>query len=496
MALTISITRGITLVEGTPYDIDDLNQLGLPTITITGSVGSSDLAAESVNTSHVVPGDYFYAAGSLSGGVYGFTLSPAPSSHEEGLIVAFKADSQNAGAVDINPNSLGAKDLLKLGTAELQAGDIRTGQIVIARYDGTAYQMLNPSGQKVHRFAITAGTEPNYTAGFLPAIADLNELTWKPIRLKIHAANTGAASLAVDGLAPKSIKKRDNLELDAGDLKTGMIAEVVWEPTANAFIMISPTARPHAIAVVGTAHGLIVQNNAATPLTKVDVDADAIILRHVVDRAEFVLADNVNLTVDLTVSGENGLDDSSETLSTWYYVWVIADATGTVAGLLSTSSSIGGVTLPSGYAYAAMVGVVRNDASSDLVTQYQVDRRVYRNEIVIFTGKAAAAADTYESYSAAVGGSDVDLATVLPPIAKRMRGNFGVTNGDGVFIAVAADANGLAKVAVHGADSTFSMDGMNAGAAYEVPIKTAQTFWWKNGATVANTHLTVTGYDI
>ena len=46
----------------------------------------------------------------------------------------------------------------------------------------------------------------------------------------------------------------------------------------------------------------------------------------------------VNLTVDITVSGVNGLDTGSEAASTWYYIWVIYNGT-TVAGLLSTSAT-------------------------------------------------------------------------------------------------------------------------------------------------------------
>ncbi len=70
------------------------------------------------------------------------------------------------------------------------------------------------------------------------------------------------------------------------------------------------------------------------------------------------------LTVDITTSGANGIDTGAEASNTWYYVWVIAQASGAnPRGLLSTSSTA--PTMPTGYSVKRLVGAVKNNAGSD-----------------------------------------------------------------------------------------------------------------------------------
>ena len=124
-------------------------------------------------------------------------------------------------------------------------------------------------------------------------------------------------------------------------------------------------------------HTAIASNNAddcrvtagTTATSQIDVDADQMNLYDsdtVASRVR-MLVQSVNVTVDITASGANGLDTGSEAGSTWYYIWVIAKAAGTIAGLLSTSYTITSLTLPTDYVYALCVGKVYNDAGSDFL---------------------------------------------------------------------------------------------------------------------------------
>lgn len=75
---------------------------------------------------------------------------------------------------------------------------------------------------------------------------------------------------------------------------------------------------------------------------------------------------SLNVTVDITASGANGLDTGSEGSSRWYYIWVIRkSADGTTACLLSESSSA--PTMPSGYDQKALISAVYNDGSSNFI---------------------------------------------------------------------------------------------------------------------------------
>jgi hypothetical protein len=67
------------------------------------------------------------------------------------------------------------------------------------------------------------------------------------------------------------------------------------------------------------------------------------------------------LTADITAGGANGLDTGAEAADTWYSVWVIAKADGTVASLLSLSATA--PTMPATYLYKRRVGWVFNNGT-------------------------------------------------------------------------------------------------------------------------------------
>lgn len=75
------------------------------------------------------------------------TYSVAPPSYVTGEVYTFKAGASNSGATTLNVNALGAKNVYKLGSSGPEAavsGDIVSGNVYIAVYDGTEFQLLNP----------------------------------------------------------------------------------------------------------------------------------------------------------------------------------------------------------------------------------------------------------------------------------------------------------------------------------------------------------------
>lgn len=87
------------------------------------------------------------------------------------------------------------------------------------------------------------------------------------------------------------------------------------------------------------------------------------------------------LTADITASGANGLDTGVEAVSTFYFVHVIADSTGTnpIASLLSLSKTA--PTLPGGYNIFRAVGIIRNDSAGNFV-YFRMDGLDTQREIV------------------------------------------------------------------------------------------------------------------
>lgn len=75
------------------------------------------------------------------------TLSPIPSGYSKGMQVTFKAANDNGQNPTINVNSLGAKNLY-LGSQPLPQGYIKSGQIAVAVYDGTQFQVTSVTRDK------------------------------------------------------------------------------------------------------------------------------------------------------------------------------------------------------------------------------------------------------------------------------------------------------------------------------------------------------------
>lgn len=79
-----------------------------------------------------------------TGNAITLTNSFAISAYGSGLEIQFKATADNSGAVTINVDGKGVKNLEKMvaGTSTaLATGDIKNGVIYVARYDGTRFQL-------------------------------------------------------------------------------------------------------------------------------------------------------------------------------------------------------------------------------------------------------------------------------------------------------------------------------------------------------------------
>jgi hypothetical protein len=139
-----------------------------------------------------------------------------------------------------------------------------------------------------------------------------------------------------------------------------------------------------------SARGLIITNNATNPFHQINVHADEVILQD--DKFNSYRVTKVDLNIDITSSGINGLDSGSEHPDTWYYIWIIAKSNGATAGLLSSSSS--NPAMPSGYIYKAFAGAVHNcrNAGNDFGPIKQIGNKVARNAVaVVNSGNASSA---------------------------------------------------------------------------------------------------------
>jgi hypothetical protein len=98
------------------------------------------------------------------------TLTPAITAYATGNLFSFVAANTNTGAATIALNGLAAKNITKTGSTALAAGDIVSGRVYLIEYDGTRFQLLNPSASTVASFS--AGS-----TGFTPSSATTGAVT-------------------------------------------------------------------------------------------------------------------------------------------------------------------------------------------------------------------------------------------------------------------------------------------------------------------------------
>lgn len=313
----------------------------------------------------------------------------------------------------------------------------------------------------------------------------------------LAATDTGRGKMA-DGYFSADATGRGKFTagfFGAGDATSiGLFADGFWTADATgrgkfaAGIVDSTLINATVAPTIGSARNLVALNNAGTPASKVDITADEVVLKD--SGGKPFLATSVSLTVNIAASGANGLDTGSEAGSVWYYIWVIYNATTvTVASLLSTSATA--PTLPSGYTFKALVGVVRNDGSSNFVSFFQQDRECFMADTVVFTAKTGVTSLT------ALAGADLTaFQALVPPIAKQCWGAAGNTNANG-GMALAADANGLGlMIACVGGPSGNSINSYQLAGNWRVALKTSQTLYYIMAATTAAHRLSVSGFKI
>ena len=85
------------------------------------------------------------------------------------------------------------------------------------------------NGHGVLDYYVAGGTANALTVSCKPALTE--HYPGMPIYIKASAANTGAATLSVDGLGAVAIKKGGTAALDAGDIVAGQVFQVAYDGT-------------------------------------------------------------------------------------------------------------------------------------------------------------------------------------------------------------------------------------------------------------------------
>ncbi len=127
----------------------------------------------------------------------------------------------------------------------------------------------------------------------------------------------------------------------------------------------------------GHVAGLSLKLLDANPEEKIEIAATGLAVQAYADSAWDRVISGVDLTgtscIDLANNWAAGgnLDTGTTATATWYSVWVIYNSTSEgVDGLFSTSTTVSGLTMPTGYDYARRVGWVLTDATNAYIQPF------------------------------------------------------------------------------------------------------------------------------
>ncbi len=174
--------------------------------------------------------------------------------------------------------------------------------------------------------------------------------------------------------------------------------------------------------------------------------------------------------IDITVSGQGGLDTGSEASDTWYAVVLIGNSTtSAVDGIFVEESNIGSPTLPGAFDKFAIIGWVRNDGSSNLLPGQQIDqffRYFEDNEL-----SSGFNTSTFQ---------DVSCSTYVPPNCRMadisVRANYDGANLTRTFYYTVSGASGSVG-GIQGLDSKTGGDSFGKTAVFNtisnIPLDSA-----------------------
>lgn len=157
--------------NGANSDITSLSGLTTALSVAQGGTGAITATAARTNLAAVGQNGTETLIGTVAGtNTITGTVTPAITSYVAGQTFKFVAAASSTGAVTINLNSLGAKDITKSGSTALEFNDILIGAAIQIIYDGTQFQLTSGAGGDIKVGAIyennqTISTSYTITSG-------------------------------------------------------------------------------------------------------------------------------------------------------------------------------------------------------------------------------------------------------------------------------------------------------------------------------------------
>lgn len=232
-------TKSIKLTNGNNINIGDLLLNEIAFLVYDGTNFQLLNPVTLVSQTQIQNNTFGYAADSGTANTYAITLSPVLTAYSAGQCFSVKILHTNTSATcTLNINSLGTQNIKLTNGNNPNIGDILVGMIADFEYDGTNFQLLNPSTlvsqvqiqNSTYSYAAdTGGSANTYSATLSPAATAYTAGMY--VELKIAHSNTGASTLNLNGLGTQTITTTAGAGLSSGQIVTGMIALFQYDGT-------------------------------------------------------------------------------------------------------------------------------------------------------------------------------------------------------------------------------------------------------------------------
>lgn len=493
LTTTGTITIGTTSLTFTALLIMDASASADVT-TVAGAISDVSTVAGNITDVSTVAGISTEVSSLLAVAGFKFTFSSTTTMADPG-----------AGTVRLNNATLASVTLIAFDATTADTGNPDISDLIATLDDATH----TPSAFIVFRKSGTPATFAIYSV--TGAVTD--NTGWLQVAVT-HIASGGTLSNADTLYASFSLAGDDG----AGDLTAANNLSDVAD-AATAFGNIKQAATTSATGVVeqstsaenvtGTSdtvfpsvagtkemiveHGKAgvaggVRNGAMTVTTAGTTGtftADQVIVYSALDGSPKVL-DSFSQAIDLSTTGEGGMDTGSATASNFVALYAIAQADGTqgiVACNVATSDATiyAGANMPTGYTHSALIGIWPTDGSSQFIVGAIKDRWFYSN---LGTGVSGGTATSYTS---------VSLSSLIPAAAVEVMGNTGAVYSSAAGLGyIASESTGAIGLALTGT----TVSGSTERTQWIIPILTAQTMYYKTSNAGTTITVSIYGYRI